>query len=478
MKGARIAAGSILGLVALATAGFGASVPPRAAVPAWLALFACSALALALAGRLLLRARPARWALWVMAGAAVLRLAALAAPPSLSDDVHRYVWDGTRLASGHDPYASRPREVVGAPGLERARFEALNSPDYYTVYPPLAQATFAVAGAARLAGLDGELALRAIFALADLAAVWLLIGLLARLRRPRGWALLYAWNPLVFWEVAGSGHTEALMVPLLLLAVGAALDARAGRAGLWLGLAASAKLSVLVVAPVLLLHLERRSRRRRGGRALPFTASLGATLAAGFVPFASSTLWPHVRESLALYANDFSFNAPLYYGARHFMGYEEGVTPPVDDALMPWLTAATLAWIGAVTLQQDGALRRLVAGLAWAFAGYLVLSRVVHPWYLLPVLALGVLARSRALVLLSLLVPSSYLRYDPLGHESAWVLAGQLVPVAAVALVEAVRAGGVRAPILPPGGWRWPGRHRTGHAASDETRAPMGGSVR
>jgi hypothetical protein len=422
--------------VAAATAAFGSAAAPREGVPAWLALFAASAVGLALAGAALVRARPRRWAAWVLGGALLLRLAALAAPVSLSEDVHRYVWDGTLLASGHDPFAARPREVVGLPGLGADRLAQLNSPDYYSVYPPLAQLAFALGGVARLAGLDGELLLRAAFVGFDLLAIALLIGLSRRLGRPRWWALLYAWNPLVVWEVAGSGHTEALMVPPLLLALGAALDARPARAGLWLGLAASAKLSALVLAPVLLVHLARRVGPARAAR---FAGAAAAVLALGFVPFMSPHLWPHVRESLALYQEVFSFNAPVYYAARHLLGYEEGVTPPVDAALMPWLTAATLAWIGAVALHQTGERRRLVAGLAWAYVGYLLLSRVVHPWYLLPPLALGVLANGRALVLLSLLVPLSYLRYHPLGREAPWVIALQVVPFALLALLDAAR---------------------------------------
>lgn len=433
--------GAALG-VAIATSAFAALLPARGAVPLWLGLVATSAGASLLLGRRWLRARPTPRALTLgtLGVAAALRLAALSAPPSLSDDVHRYVWDGALVAQGVDPYAHRPSEVAAwaAPPVDPASLSRLNSPDYYSVYPPLAQLSFGAAWVlSEATGVPAERVIRALFALVDLLAVWALLGLLGRLGRPRGWALLYAWNPFVYWEVAAGGHTEALMVPLLLLAVGAALDERPARAGLYLGLAASAKLTALVLGPIFLVHLTRRLDLRR---ATPFVLASFAALGLGFLPFASGHLWPHVRESLSLYAERFSFNAPVYYAARDLMGYVEGVTPPVDDALMPWLTAATIGWLSALALAQDEGRRRFVGSLAAAFVGYLLLSRVIHPWYVIPALALGVLAGSRSIVALSLLVPLSYLRYAPGGSESADVIAAQFVPFVALAIVDATRA--------------------------------------
>ena len=101
-------------LVALATGIFASTVAPRGAVVAWLALFLVSALALALGVAALERAAlsPRRFTFVVLGGALLLRLAALAAPVSLSDDAYRYVWDGALLVEGRDPYASRAQSIA------------------------------------------------------------------------------------------------------------------------------------------------------------------------------------------------------------------------------------------------------------------------------------------------------------------------------------------------------------------------------
>lgn len=437
--------------VAAASAWLGLFGPaPRDDVMRWLTLLGGSTCALAAAG-LIVSSLPRREAvLAILAGAVVLRAGALAAPVSLSDDIERYMWDGAVLANGMDPYAHRPQDIVGAgPGLDAARLERLNSPRFYTIYPPLAQLTFAAAAVTEPL-LDGALALRAIFAAFDVLAVWALLGLLARLGRHPGWALLYAWCPLVYWEIAAGGHTEALMTPMLLLGVNAALDGRAPRAAVFVALAASAKLTALIAAPLIAIHLAHRSGL---GRALGALAVGVGVFALGFAPFASDTLIPHLRESAALFSGRFSFNAPVYYALRDSMGYVEGLRPNVDWMVMPALAAATLLWLALMTFVQDGSRRRLVGGLAFSFLGLLLLARVAHPWYLLPALAFGVAARSPTLALASVLLPLSYLRYEPFDREEPIVLALQFVPLLVALLIEgAVRvlAPHARGPATTP----------------------------
>lgn len=423
-------------LVALATGLFASTVAPRGSVVAWLALVLVSALALAFGVAALERAAlsPRRFALIVLGGALLLRLAALAAPVSLSDDAYRYVWDGALIVEGRDPYASRPAEIAAPAGLGEDALERMNSPRYYSVYPPLAQASFAIAlGIGRAIEVDPTTVLRALFVLADLFTVALLLGLATRLGLSRGWPLLYAWHPLAYWEVAAGGHTEALMVPLLLVAITALLDDRPARAAVLLGLAASAKLTALLALPVLLVFAWRRHRSLRPALTLSVAPLV---LLATFAPFASATLIPHITESLALYSETFSFNAPIYYGARFVLGYREGLTPPVDGLLVPILSALTLIAIAACAAAQDGRAGRLMLGLLFTFTAHLLLSRVVHPWYVLPLLALSAIAERRAVALLALLVPLSYLRYEPLGHEAPLVVAGIFVPFSVALALE------------------------------------------
>ncbi|MBA2663639.1 MAG: methyltransferase domain-containing protein [Bradymonadaceae bacterium] len=434
-----------IALIAALTALVSTSYAPREHLAIFFALFASSALVLAaLAWRV--RARfaaqtPRGWLVFVVLTAAVLRLGALAAPVSLSDDVYRYAWDGELVLEGQNPYASRPSQVLeGAPATRQSLYAQLNSPDYHTLYPPLAQATFALgAGIARLGVLSSERAIRLLFLLADLASVVLLVRLLAMLGRSRWLALLYAWNPFVYWELIAGGHTEALLIPWLLLMVGFALRAKPYHLGLAIGLGALSKLTILAGAPVLGWYIA----RKHSFVAMIAAASTSiATIAAGYVLFWHPELLANHQSSFALYAETFSFNAPIYYGALHLLGYREGITDPMGHLVTPWLTLITVATVVCATLAQDGRdPRRLLAGLTAALAGYLLLSPVFHPWYLAPVLVCALLARTYAFLLLGLLVAASYLFYAPSIPKDAHasIMAAQFIPFSVVLLVEVAR---------------------------------------
>mgnify|MGYP006197475281 CR=1 FL=1 len=116
--------------------------------PIWtLVLLALGFLALLFAVQRLSRgARPA--AAGILLVAALLRLLLLPLPPSLSDDVLRYVWDGRVLAAGENPYRLAPE----APELSHLRddlWRRMPHKEVPTVYPPLAVDVFNYAVARR-----------------------------------------------------------------------------------------------------------------------------------------------------------------------------------------------------------------------------------------------------------------------------------------------------------------------------------------
>ncbi|TXD38031.1 methyltransferase domain-containing protein [Lujinxingia vulgaris] len=363
----------------------------------------------------------------VLAGAMALRVAAWMAPVSLSDDVWRYVWDGAIVAGGENPYAETPRERVtrlkGEPddaaidagevgrASSWAELKRLNSPDYHTVYPPGAQAVFASAEVvARWLGGVSERWLRLFFVVADLLAVLLIMRALIAMRRAVGWATLYGWHPLVVWEVAGGGHTEALAVGLMV-----ALVLMLGRSAPWkigvvIGLSALAKLTFLIVSPLVGVALWRRGRFRD---ALIAAVVAVGVLTAGYAPFWFEDLIANQQKSVALYADVFSFDAPLYYAARYLLGYREGVTEPVTHVLSPTLQLATMLAIAVAALWQNGTRERLALAMVVAWGAYLVFNPVLHPWYALGLLAAAALAGAWSVSLAGLGLMLSYLFYVP-----------------------------------------------------------------
>ena len=158
-----------------------------------------------------------RWTLWIILACAVLmRCVLLATPPSLSTDIYRYVWDGRVQAAGINPY----RYVPAAPELASLRDEAIyphinRATAATTIYPPIAEAVFFLVNltGAGLAGM--KVAMTAFEGL----AIAVLIYLLPRAGLPRERVVIYAWNPVAVWEIAGNGHVDAVAIGFMALAL-------------------------------------------------------------------------------------------------------------------------------------------------------------------------------------------------------------------------------------------------------------------
>jgi hypothetical protein len=311
----------------------------------------------------------------VLWGALLLRLAFLPLLPGLTDDLYRYVWDGWLQMEGINPYRYAPENSSLAAYHESLLFRELNSPAYYSVYPPATQISFAVSGwLYTVAGWPAAyFGLKGLFAAAEFGGV----VLLSRLTSPRN-LLLYAWNPLVLLETAGQGHTEALLVPCLLGLIWAAQRGRGRLASLLVAAAGLVKLYPFVLGPFLL--------RRYGWAAVWPGVLLGVGLS---LPYAAPYTLSHLMDSVALFARLFEFNAGPYYLVKSLFWTATGVdwSKQIGPAFR-LLFLSLLPVLYVLDARWSWSMRRaalITIGL------FLVLSTTVHPWYLVPVLALGVL---------------------------------------------------------------------------------------
>jgi hypothetical protein len=361
------------------------------------------------------------WHGWLVT-ALVVRLIGLWAIPSLSDDFYRFVWDGRLLVAGYNPYLYLPKALPA--GLDRTTahlpaelFHSLNSPSYYTIYPPLLQGWFGV-----VASLTDDLrwsafGLRLPILLAELATVYYLY----RLMLVEGWSaqqsrrgvLVYALNPLVISELTGNLHYEGLLIPLLLGSVFYATRRLLTPSALLLAGAIGVKLLPLIYFPALARPLSWPRRLRYG-----FVVAAGVLIP--FLFFVESGFFLHFGKSLQLYFQQFEFNAGLYYLLRGVGQWLLGFNPIAYVGPLLALTSAA----GMLSLSSDSRLplslreRVLLVG-----AVYLLCATTVHPWYLTPLLALGVGTRFRFQLVWTSVAILSYAAYghDPV-RENPWLL--------------------------------------------------------
>jgi len=358
-----------------------------------LLLLAFAAYALALMRRARWRELPGA-GVFVVVVAFALRAAVLPVAPTLSDDIHRYLWEGRVIAAGADPYSHAPDDPALTALRDRDVFPRVNHPDLRAIYPPLAELGFALV--AKAGGTPRVLKLWVL--LHDLA----LCALLAWWCRRRGgsaWdAAVYAWNPLVITEYAGSGHHDP--TGILWLAVALVL---AERYPVRSALAACASALVKLVALAALPFLW---RTWNGTARVVAAITLGVTLAF------YGALALGEGSGLSAFALRWRHNDALFGPIAAIAG--DANARLVAAGLLAGLT---LMAVRARVTTADGTRLLLRAGL--------LLGPVVHPWYLGWVLVFEPLRPSPAWLLLSATVTLGYGTFAPPAaggayHPGAW----------------------------------------------------------
>jgi len=430
----------LLGMGSVALLAYMGARPSRVALAVALTFVPYAWLALTRAETLSLRAL---FGLALLAG-----LPLVFAPPTLSDDVFRYLWDGHVTLSGIDPYRYAPDDPALA-SLRDAVWSHVNHRQIPTIYPPLAQGLF-VLGAAFHQG-KATLALMAL--LAHLGVARLLLELAPS--RGRRAVALYALNPLALTESALAGHVDVFVGLCLVASVLALTRGRGLRAGLFVGLASGVKLAGLALLPLF---------RPRQWRGLLLAASLTAV---ALTPLLSAGAGSGVMGGFGQYARHWQGNdgpyALLEAGLSRAVaaaGQAQGAPP--GHVHLPWLrsvlTAAQGSWLdpraglvgekkgtpdvtdflaGTVaglllrTLIVFGVLllgvvltRRSVPPLRAARLVLLVgllLAPQVHPWYLLWLLPFEAALGGVAVFVWSATVLVAYVPLDAWLESRRWV---------------------------------------------------------
>ncbi|MFT5683324.1 MAG: hypothetical protein ACI8RZ_004255 [Myxococcota bacterium] len=333
----------------------------------------------------------------VFAAALLVRGILLSSPPTLSDDLFRYLWEGRASLSGGNPYLTPPADPSWPADAIRA---LVNHPTVSSIYPPLAQWLFAALGSI----FYDPLSIKGFMGLCDALVAGVLASILAGRGRSMAGAWIYALHPLAAVESAGSGHLEAAALLCVVLAI-RAWD-RGGSGAVWAGIGANLKLLPAAVMVTLL----RRNPRRIGVVAVITLAALWPFLDAGAL----------LGRGLSTYAEHWSFNASLF-GLFEWM-FDEHARP-----ITMVCGAAVCVW--ALLRRRDPAEVSL-----WVGGAFVLLSPTVHPWYIAWVWVPALICGVRSFTLLATLAPLSYAvlaTYDPqTGRwaEPAWTVWAVYLP--------------------------------------------------
>jgi len=466
-------------------------------IPAYLILYFSLFLLYALAVRLVWRRNPAdRATLWIiLLGGLLFRAAILPSQPIQEDDVYRYLWDGKVFAHGINPYEYSPKEIDDLTELKirnpqelhnryderqireltllnRLKWrsqtalvfkERINHPDVPTVYPPLTQHVFRMVYQVRP---DSIVAMRLAFAVFDLAALAAIILILGALGKNSNLCLIYFWSPLLIKETYNSTHLDIIGISTLCAAIYFLIRSRHSLATAFLALGVLGKFYPAILFPFFLkaMFYDRKnaalpaaagpagSRITQPARRFPANVSPGTYTALHIVLFLGVILVFYLPffhaprktfqglETFATYwqSNDSIFSLLVYFYGT-LLGLQSVADSYFQNRVILWsydlptlLSKVTVALILAGVM-LNFLLRRTDETSALASVRQMfilmtlvfVLSPAQYPWYFNWVLPFLCLFPSRALILLTALLGLYYMdfyfSYQDLPQYNPWI---------------------------------------------------------
>lgn len=330
---------------------------------------------------------------WLLIIGVVLRLALIPVDSYTSNDIDRYLWDGSVALQGFDPYIMSPDN----PLLSNLRETWPTPPEhaaYATIYPPLAIAGFALVSS--VGPVYAPLLWKLLLALVGITTLVLSVSILRHARRLQHFALI-ALSPLLILETGIGSHLDALTTLTITVALYAWQRRRYTIVGIFIGLGTLLKLlPIFLLAPVFFgLHQKNNKFHLLLGTALTLILGYGLAIVIGLQPMGA----------LSVFLEKWRFGSPLFNSLNMLL------TGTYLSIAIATFTIATLACSSVI------AKRSPIAAFQLAIAAPLLFSPVVFPWYLTALVPLVAITPSAFILAWLTLLP---LTYEVLGRFLAF----------------------------------------------------------
>ncbi len=368
--------------------------------------------------------------------------------PIYEDDWNRYLWDGVSITQRVSPYKYSPTEVldqladnrdidgqkiITADDGERllklsdegySLLQRINNPDLTTIYPPSAQAAFALAAMIKPFDING---LRLVFLSLEAVTMFLLVKALTLYGRASLWVLLYAFNPLLIYSAFNVAHMDVVLPPFMIATL-ILIKRRPYLAAIALAGAAAVKVWPLILAPILYRDWVRRPR-------IYVSAALCVAL------LSLVLFWPMISElrpssGLSAYSQNWQRSSFLFPAISNLLqGIISDPSRFLRLAIAAILTGMSL-WFGFGHLLKPHAsqlqnrdINIIPRAMMVVTLTLLFLSPTGYPWYVIWVIMFIPFIPYYGVAMLCVLVPLYYVRFA-LGEQGRYeIYQSWLVPL-------------------------------------------------
>ncbi|MBU2939138.1 mannosyltransferase [Lacinutrix sp. C3R15] len=385
--------------------------------------------------------------------------------PNLSQDFYRFIWDGRMILEGFNPYLYTPESFLTNNQFPVAQAETLYAGmgtlngSHFTNYPPLNQFCFVLAGIfAGKSILGSAIVLRILIIAADFGTLYFGKKLLEKLKLPGHNIFWYLLNPFIIIELTGNLHFEGVMIFFLVWSVYLLHIGKWKQAAVVFAASVSVKLIPLLFLPLLFKYFKKptsssiaveksyfskeTSSKINLTKLAAFYALIGGTTLLLFLPFYASTFITNYTQTVALWFQNFEFNASIYYLARAigywFTGYNEIA---IIGKILPVLVILFVLYMAF--LKKNTTTTQLIHSMLFVFAFYLFMSTTIHPWYISTLLVLSVFTNYKFPLVWSCAIILSYLAYIQIDKadksENLYIIALEYIIIFSVFLYELVK---------------------------------------
>ncbi|MBN4070057.1 mannosyltransferase [Olleya sp. AH-315-F22] len=403
--------------------------------------------------------------------------------PNLSQDFYRFIWDGRMIIEGINPYLFTVESFISNSEFPVSQAQELYNgmgelnASHFTNYPPIKQLCFAIAGLfAGKSILGSAIVMRLLIIAADFGTLYFGKKLLAKLNIPVYNIFWYILNPFIIIELTGNLHFEAVMIFFLVWSLYLLHSGKWKFAAVIFACSVSVKLIPLMFLPLFYqwfirkksvdneilkqvqddksVNVIARSSRRVNlfnwnrllhfirndvSKLISFYAVIGISTILLFLPFYSSEFVNNYAQTVALWFQNFEFNASFYYVFREigylFRGYNEIA---IIGKIIPIIV---ILFILIITFfRKNKTTIELITAMLLVFSFYLFTTTTVHPWYIATLLILSVFTKYKFPLVWSFVIILSYMAYINIDKadksENLWIIGLEYLVVYSVFIWE------------------------------------------
>lgn len=338
--------------------------------------------------------------------AVLVRVLLIGVDSYTSNDVDRYLFDGRIAVEGIDPY----RVSHDAPILKELR-DQWQPPEehakYVTLYPPVALAFFAAAAST---GIDNaEIVWKTILLIAGLATLGVAVKVLQHAKRLEHLALI-ALSPLLILETGVGLHLDTLSTLTIVCAIYTWQRHKIVITGIVIAIGMLIKaLPLMLLLPlVFTLSSFRKAVLLVTSVIITVVSIYVLTINLGFLPVGS----------IGVFFEKWRFAAPLFTALDNVFNPKAIVAFMFIFAVLISSAMAYICW-KTPNLKSNKSLLFGVMQLSVALP--LLISPVIFPWYLMPLIPLVALFPNRFIIGWTLLLPLTYEVLGPFLSEQLWM---------------------------------------------------------